>query len=101
MRAVGASGTWTGPFEVDSDRIPADASYLSIVPSILNVVAEPGDPDCAASPCANAGAPETTAADSNRTESPFVMTASCCRVNRTRLCNLKRHADGANYVTIR
>src|SRR4051794_9372894 len=101
MRAVGASGTCTVPFEVDRDRIPAEASYLSIVPSILNVVAEANGPDCAASACANAGAPETTAADINRTESPFLMTASCWRVNRTRLCNVKRHADPANYVTIR
>ena len=68
------------PFEVDRDKIPADASYLSIVPSILNVVAEAKGPrTSAASACADALAPETIAADINRTESPFLMTASCWR----------------------
>src|SRR4051812_18698819 len=100
MRAVGASGTCTVPFAVDRDRIPADASYLSIVPSSLSVVAEAHAPDCAASACANALGPETSTADINRTESPFLMTASCGRVNRTRVCSVKRHADRANYVTI-
>ena len=80
MRAVDASGTCTVPFEVDRDRIPRRGVVL---------VDRPVHPqrrrrrrrarDSAASACADALAPETIAADINRTESPFLMTASCWR----------------------
>jgi hypothetical protein len=86
MRAVDATGSCTVPLDVDSDNVRLDASNLSIVPPILNVV-DAGGVDWAASvgtagpiglvprtDCANAPLPETTTAESSATESRFLMT---------------------------
>jgi hypothetical protein len=86
MRAVDASGSCTVPVEVDSDNTRVDASYLSIVPPILNVV-DAGSVDWAAAvgtsgsiglatggACPKAQLAETTNADSTTTESRSLMT---------------------------
>jgi hypothetical protein len=57
MRVAGAIVNRTVPFEVESVRIPVDASNVSIVPFTLNVV-EADDVDW--------GAAESTAAESRR-----------------------------------
>src|SRR5262245_56857108 len=84
MRVVDASARRTVPFDVASDSVRLETSYLSMVPRRLNVVAEDG--------AWASAVPDKSNADSRSTPTLLFMAPSDLRGNR--LCKTSSRVPG-------